>query len=155
MGKFNGKSGKVEWKTGAETDDIVDHCQNWNCSISCDTAETTSMTNGTSANNYRARVAGLFDWAGSFEVINDMAGEIDLTHFGAEEISAGVAHEVGLYLNGTAGDTLHVIYGSIILTGISPSSPVDDVTKTTYTFQGTGAAPTLAVGSSVDPEWHD
>lgn len=121
MAEIHGKGGGINFSCGKTT------VNSWTLSYVADAPETTNFDNSSGGRSY---IPGLKGWSGSYDcffstgntAVPGTTGSITLT------ISTGT----GAY----------AWTGSVIITGMDITTPVDGVITQSYSFQGTGALST-------------
>jgi len=118
---IHGRGGSVTWSSLTHLDTRVN---SWTLDITADTGETTAFT--LTSPYARTYIPGLTSWSGSYEARLDSDDRPAHSDIGTTD------PELKLYTGAT------YYKGSAILTGWSPSVPVDGVATATVSFQGTG-----------------
>jgi len=136
MAAFHGKEGTVWWDAADAVNLIqVSNITNWNCEVSADVAEKTTMQD-----TWKTYDVGFKDWTATVECYMETDGtEIDYSS--AEPTPMGSA---GVYLElyteyDVANTTYRCLWGLATCTGISHGVNADGIATITYTFQGQGA----------------
>ena len=134
MAAFHGRDGKVQWDIGG-TEAALEHCTNWTCDITVDTAETTVM-----GDTWKSRVPGYKDWTATAECFMDSTGmDVPIAEGGTEAIGENTPATLELWMDKTGGaGEIIVIHGSAICTDASINQDANDAVKVTYTFEGQG-----------------
>ena len=149
-GAFHGKSGAIWWDcdTRDETAELF-HITGWTCNVTRELADATIMTGGAAAGEWEQSINGFTDWTASVECNTDDADlyiRFDKTEAGApdalgqktvEADEDGETAVLEMWLDETE-ENLKILSGDAICVGISSTLDKDDVSKTTYAFQGTG-----------------
>ena len=120
MAEVCGKQGSVTLTSASTT------IKTWSLSYAGDTLETTSFDDSTGGRSY---IPGITSWSGSFDASYSTGNT-------AVPGSTGT-----VYLKSSTG-TAVVWNGSIIITGMDITTPVDGLVTQSYTFQGNGALAT-------------
>ncbi len=115
MAMRHGKGGSVTF-TGADAVAIV----SWSVDAVGEVADSSNMA---SANDWREFLAGMKSWTATVET----------------NVTATVIAAIGTSATLSLLDGTETFSGTAICTGTSGSSGIDDVTKASYTFQGSGA----------------
>ena len=114
MAELSGKMGDIDL-TNADT-----YVKNWTLSLVGDALETTNFDNASSG---RAYIAGLKGWRGSYECNYSTGNTV-------------VPGDTGTIICRSSTATGGVFTGSIVVTGMDVSVPVDGIVTQSYTFQG-------------------
>lgn len=120
MAEMSGKLGDVQFSSG---DNSV---HSWTISYTGDVLETTDFDDSTGGRSY---IAGLTGWSGSYDCYYSTGNT-------AIPGSTGTA-----YFRTTTG-VAGVWNGTIFITGMDVTTPIDGIVTQTYTFQGSGALAT-------------
>ena len=116
MAELSGKLGDVTFSSG---DDSV---KSWTISYTGDVLETTDFDDSTGGRSY---IAGLTGWSGSYDC-NYSTG------------NTRVPNNTGTAYFRTSTGVSGVWSGTIFITGMDVSTPVDGIITQSYTFQGSG-----------------
>lgn len=135
MALMAGKDAYMVWDQAASNLNIQ-YGQNWNCTVSRTVVEITSMqdswrTYHTGHQDWTATVIGLLPFtAGSPDKGTDIV-------IGGDDGMGDDECRLTLYFNYDTGTpTYQAVYGTAICTGISISTPAEDMCIVTYAFQG-------------------
>ncbi len=150
MAMFHGKIGKIVWNAEDGGSDVdISYITSWSISA---TADTTEITNMSSASDWKEFLASFKTWTATVEGNADSGGP-EVKYETNESATANLEQGLGatwddtdadpitkvfleLWFTKTAGDGL--LYGPAIATDISHSVDMNDVGKVTYSFQGNG-----------------
>ena len=131
MPMIHGRGGRVNFD-GSDIAKIVE----WTADITCDTAETTAMSD---ADYWKTYLPGFKGWTATVACNSvGLADGSDLNWDGSD--LGGMSDETGITLKlwFTYTDADGGVVGKSILTGIAYNEDKDDIVKVNYTFQGTG-----------------
>ena len=123
-----GKGGKVTQATN-----FVAEIKGWKINLKADTKDITPEATDSST-AWRTYLSTLKGWDGSIDTVGldmtDTSGQLALFN-----LIGGASVAMKFYIDAT-----HYFYGNALITGVSPSSAVDDVVSGgSFTFQGTGS----------------
>jgi len=116
MAEISGINGDVNC-TGGDTS-----VHNWTVSYAGDALETTDFDDSSGGRSY---IPGITNWSGSYDCYYDSG-------------NTKVPGSTGTIILRTGTGDSALFTGSIIITGMDVSAPVDGIITQTYTFQGSG-----------------
>jgi predicted secreted protein len=126
VAQLAGKNAQI--KHGGTAGTAIAELADWNIDINVDTIEVTAF-----GDEARARIYGLYDWSGSVE------GSWDVQTAASKQIEIQNAalnktpFEIAAYVDGS------IYYGgTVLVTGISVSTPIEDKVGVSIDFEGSG-----------------
>jgi len=122
MAEISGKGGGVDFSCGKTT------VSSWTLSYVGDALETTNFDNSSCGRSY---ISGLTGWSGSYDAFRSTG-------------NTAVPGTTGtIILTVSTGTSAGGWTGSVIITGMDMTTPVDGVVTQSYSFQGTGKLSTV------------
>ena len=128
MAMFTGNNGKAYYDGGE-----IGNVTSWSVDVNMDTVETTVM-----AETWKSKLPSHKDWSGTIEINMDSTNfDPGIDNLGEDdgEVTPSPV-EVKFMFGDEDGDGY--LEGPCLLTGISASVTVGDVTTVSYTFEGNG-----------------
>lgn len=113
---------------------IERYCHSWTIDFAFDALEDTNWDWSAANHDWRSYITGLQGWTGSFECRQSDCPPTDLLNPGPWAATFYVAH-----VGDTAGFS-----GTIIITGISVTAPIEGIQALSFTFTGVGAPSLIA-----------
>ncbi len=133
MALMHGKLGRIEWDANVARTQLT-LAQSWNCDVSQDIAEITSM-----GDTWKTYLGGFSDWTATCECLLDTGGPI-ITPYGQGNPNGFADTEayLELYLKYDASNTeWRMVFGLCVCNGIAIGTDKDGAATITYSFQGT------------------
>lgn len=134
MALMHGKLGRIDWDCDATRQNIT-LGQSWECDITHDVADITSM-----GDTWKTYLGGFRDWTASVTTLEESTGwEIKINE-GDPNGFADTEAYLELYLKYDAANTKYrMVYGKALCIGLSEDMDAQGIPTVTYNFQGVDA----------------
>jgi len=131
MALMHGKYGRIEWDASIARTQLM-LAQSWNCDVSMDTAEITSM-----GDTFRSYIGGYLDWTATVTTLLPDDGTDISLHPGDPNGMADADAYLELYFHyDDTNDEYRMLFGQCICTGIEHGFDKDGSPTSTFSFQG-------------------
>lgn len=133
MALMHGKLGRIDWDCSVARQNLT-LAQSWDCDITHDVVEITSM-----GNSWKTYLGGFRDWTATVTTLEETTGwEIKINEGNPNGFNDPKAY-LELYLKYDSTNTKYrMVYGEALCTGLSEGMDAQGIPTVTYTFQGVG-----------------